>query len=162
VIAARAVAFAVVLMAATGGGPGVALAQGMILNINIRGPNLQPVRPKTPVNTLQDLMGALVGCWSPPQLDPARESVDVTFQISFKRSGELFGTPQAIIFPRPVTTGQRERYSRAVADALELCSQMPFTETMGAAVAGRVFRVNLIDARNRIRADIQWPTPKTR
>ena len=161
-IAARAVAFAAVLMAGMGGGPGAGLAQGMILNINIRGPNSQPVRPKTPVNTLQDLMGALAGCWSPPQLDPARESVDVTFQISFKRSGELFGKPQVIIFPRPVTAEQRERYSRAVAEALDHCSQMPFTETMGAAVAVRVFRVNLIDARNRIRADIQWPTPRTR
>jgi hypothetical protein len=153
VIAARAVAFAVVLMA---------VAQGMIFTITIRGPNLQPVRPQTPVNTLQELMRALAGCWSPPQLDPAGESLDVTFQISFKLSGELFGTPQVIIFPRPVTAEQRERYSRAVAEALELYSQMPFTETMGAAVAGRVFRVNLIDARNRIRADIQWPIPKTR
>jgi hypothetical protein len=149
---ARVVTVAAGLVAATTAAPVASLAQGMILNINIGAPNPSPTRPTSPVNTLQELMQALAGCWSPPQLDPTREAVDVTFQISFKRSGELFGKPQTVIFPKPVTPQQRERYSLAVTDALDLCSPMPFTETMGGAVAGRVFRVNFIDARNRTRA----------
>ena len=138
-----------------------AVAQGTILSIEIRGSNPQPVRPKEPVNNLQELMAAFAGCWSPPALDRERQPVDLTFQVSFKRSGELFGKPRVIDFARAVTPEERQRYYTAVAEAVELCSQMPFTDSMGGAVAGRTFRVNFIDARNRKQAEIPWLTPKT-
>ena len=51
-----------------------------------------------------------------------------------------------IYFAREVTPEERQRYYQAVAEAIDLCSPMPFTETMGRAVAGRpLFQ----DARNR-------------
>ena len=36
------------------------------------------------------VMAAFAACWSPPSPDPARRPVDLTFQVSFKRSGELY------------------------------------------------------------------------
>jgi hypothetical protein len=138
-----------------------ALAQGMILQIEINRTNSQPVRPNGPVNNLQELAAAFVGCWSPPPVDPERQPVDLTFQVSFKRSGELFGKPRTVQFARQVTQEERERYYRAVAEAVERCSQMPFTDSMGGAVAGRTFRVNFIDVRNRKQAEIPWLTTKT-
>jgi hypothetical protein len=141
--------------------PGTAVAQGMILSIEIRGQNNNPVRPTAPVNNLQDLMQAFARCWSPPPVDTARQPVDLTFQVSFKRSGELFGKPRSIQFAHDITPQERERYYQAVAEAVERCSQMPFTDSMGGAVAGRTFRVNFIDARNRKQADVSWLITKT-
>ena len=134
----------------------LAHAQGMILSIEVNQNNSRPARPSVPVNSLKELMAAFAGCWSPPPLDPARQPVDLTFQVSFKRSGELFGRPRAIQFAREVTPNERGRYYTAVAEAIDRCAPMPFTESMGGAVAGRTFRINLIDARNRKRAEVPW------
>jgi hypothetical protein len=152
---------AAVLGAAAIALPGTAVAQGMILSIEIRGQNGNPVRPTAPVNNLQDLMQAFARCWSPPPVDTSRQPVDLTFQVSFKRSGELFGKPRSIQFAHEVTPQERERYYQAVAEAVERCSQMPFTDRMGGAVAGQPFRINFIDARTRKQAEVPWLIMKT-
>jgi hypothetical protein len=140
---------------------GAALAQGTILTIEINRSNARPRGPTGSINTLQDLMAAFAGCWEPPPADASRGSVDLTFQVSFKRSGELFGKPHAISFARAVTDEERQRYYAAVAEAVDRCSKMPFTESMGGAVAGRPFRVNFLDRRNSRKAEKQWPTEKS-
>ena len=138
-----------------------ALAQRTTLQILIRGTNASPARPTSPVNNLQELSAAFAACWSPPPADRERGPVDVIFQVSFKRSGELFGKPRIVEFARAVTPGERGRYYAAVAEAIDRCSPMPFTEAMGGAVAGRVFRVNFIDLRNRRQAEVPWLTEKS-
>jgi hypothetical protein len=140
--------------------PGAALAQGMLLWIDIGRDNPRPARPNAPIDNLQGLTDALRRCWKPPPADPAKGEIDVTFSISFKRSGELFGKPKVVIFAQPVTDEQRGRYYTAVAEALDLCSKLPFTDQMGGAVAGRVFRVNFLDKRNSRKAQV-WLTTKT-
>jgi len=129
-----------------------ARAQFFTLTIHVHRSNPEPVRPIAPVNTIQELMGALRGCWSPPPADEGRQPIDVIFRVSFKRSGELFGKPPFIEFVQKVTAEERTRYYQAVAEALERCAQIPFTESMGGAVAGRVFRVNFVDMRKRKQA----------
>jgi len=141
--------------------PKVAFAQFLTLTMEIRRDNPAPVRPTAPVNDLQDLMRALIGCWNPPPADSNSQPIDVVFRVSFKRSGELLGKPPFIEFVREVTPEQRSRYYTAVAEAIDRCSKMPFTESMGGASAGRVFRVNFIDARNRKQAEVPWLIPKT-
>jgi hypothetical protein len=129
-------------------------AQGMILFIEIGQNNSDPVRPGHAVDNLRDLTDALRRCWSPPPIEAGDGPVDVTFTISFKRSGELFGKPKIVTFVQKITPNLRDRYYQAVAEALDRCRQMPFTEQMGGAVAGRAFRVNFLDRRNSKRADI--------
>ena len=142
---------------------GTAHAQGggTILQIEISGSNPRPVRPSSPVNNLQELMAAFVGCWSPPPLDQGRQPLDLTFQVSFKRSGELFGKPRVIVFARPVTDGERQLYYTAVAETVDRCSAMPFTQSMGGAVAGQPFRVNFLDRRNSRKTEVTWLTEKS-
>lgn len=156
--AARSVVLAAALGVGIVAAPAVAIAQGTVLFIEFGSDNPQPGKPSGPVNTLQDLSRALSECWSPPPLDRTIGPVDVTFQVSFKRSGELFGKPKVVTFVQKVTPELRDRYYQAVAETLDRCSQMPFTEQMGGAVAGRPFRVNFIDKRTEKRAERTWPT----
>ena len=153
----RAALAAVVLLVAAE----AALAQATILTIEITRSNSRPRGPMGSIGNLQELMAAFAGCWEPPPIDASRGPVDLTFQVSFKRSGELFGKPRIVEFARPVTPEERGRYYAAVAEAIDRCSQMPFTEQMGGAVAGRVFRVNFIDMRNRKQAEVPWLTEKS-
>jgi hypothetical protein len=141
--------------------PGRAFTRGTILPIIINDNHPQPIRPTTPVDNLRDLQIAFWRCWNPPPLDSKRQPLDLTFQVSFKRSGELFGKPRTIDFARPVTPEERELYYQAVAEAVERCSPMPFTESMGGASAGRPFRINLQDRRNSRKAEIPWLTTTT-
>jgi hypothetical protein len=154
----RRAALAAILLAATAG---AALAQGMVLTIEINRDNPNPRRPPRAINNLQEMMAALTACWRPPAINERRGPVDLTFQVSFKRNGELFGKPRVVTFTRAVTDEERQRYYTAVAEAIDRCSQMPFTETMGGAIAGRVFRVNFIDMRNRKQAEVPWLTKKS-
>jgi hypothetical protein len=155
-----AAAFALAAVATGLSLPG-AHAQGMILQIEVRDDNRRPVRPRDVVNTLQDLAAALFACWSPPPLEAKRQPLDLTFQVSFKRSGELFGKPRVVNFARPVTDDERQLYYTAVAEAVDRCAPMPFTESMGGAVAGRTFRVNFLDRRNTRKAEVSWLTTTT-
>ena len=139
-------------------GAGDAQAQFHTLGIPIPASHPPPTRPTAPVNTVREMAWALAGCWNPPPLDPGQQPIDVVFKVSFKRSGERFGKPPFIEFVQPVTPEVRGRYYQAVAEALDRCAQLPFTEAMGGAVAGRVFRINFIDMRNRKQT---WLTTKT-
>ena len=159
-MSARGIACVLASLAACGAA-GAQSSIGAILGIEITASNPRPTQPKRPVNNLQDLMMAFGGCWSPPPADRSRQPIDVTFQVSFKRSGELFGKPRTINFSREVTPEERERYYQAVAEAVERCSQMPFTESMGGAVAGRPFRINFQDRRDSRKTESLWPTMTT-
>jgi hypothetical protein len=135
-----------------------AAAQQQPIVISVPGANPNPSQPTQPVNSLQDLAAALAGCWNPPPLD-GRAPVDVIFVVSFKRSGELFGKPRVIQFNGEVTPTQRATYYTAVAEALDRCSKLPFTESMAGSAAGRVFRITFVDMRNR--KQTQWLTTIT-
>lgn len=104
------------------------------------------------LNALADLAPALRGCWWPPRLGDVASPPDVTFQISFRRDGRLFGRPRIIEFSRAVTRIERAIYYQAVARALELCSSLPFNDGLGGAIAGRTIRVVFKDQRNKRQA----------
>src|SRR3954453_9640247 len=105
------------------------------------------MRPPGSIHTQKTLLAPLAACSNPPPVDRERHPLVLTFKVSFKRSGELFGKPRVINFARAVTDDERQGYYLAVAEAIDRCSPMPFTEQMGGAVAGRTFRINFIDAR---------------
>jgi hypothetical protein len=136
-------------------------AQGMLMTIEITNDNPNPSRPAGKVNTLQELLKAIAGCWRFPAVDRDRAPVDPIFQVSFKRSGELFGKPRVVRFSREVSPQERERFYRAVVEAIDRCSPMPFTDSMGGAIAGRTLQIRLIDDRNQRKAETQWLTTKT-
>jgi hypothetical protein len=153
--------FAAALAVSLGLAPHAGFAAGnVILFIEIGRDNLEPRKPVSAVNTLNDLSRALSDCWSPPPFDRDFGPVDVNFTMAFRRSGELFGT-RIVTFVQKVTPEIRERYNTAVAEAVDRCARMPFTAAMGGAVAGTVFRVSFLDKRNSKKADASWPTTTT-
>jgi hypothetical protein len=138
-----------------------ASAQGMLMSIELRSDNPRPRRPVGQVNDLIQIQAALADCWRFPPVDEGRAPVDVIFTVSFKRSGELFGKPRVVKFSRELSDAERGRFYQAVVEAIDRCAPMPFTDSMGGAVAGRTFHIRFIDSRNRKQAEGLWLTGKS-
>jgi len=110
-------------------------------------------KPQTPLNTLADLGAALRACWVPPPLDQSRPGMQITVQMSFWRNGELFGKPRITFESAGATDDERLAYRVAVAQMLERCASLPFTDALGNAVAGRPFTMRFIDDRKLKQAE---------
>ena len=100
------------------------------------------------LHTLDDLYAAIVGCFVLPPLDQARPGMRITVQFAYTRDGEIFGKPRILYETPGATPEQQSAYRLAVAAALSRCSPLPFSKSLGNAVAGRVFSIQFVDERN--------------
>jgi hypothetical protein len=110
-------------------------------------------KPGKALNTIAEVFAAIDACWIPPSLDPARPGMQITVMLSFKRSGELLGKPRITYVTPQATNDQRMSYRAAVAQAVERCMPLHFTDALGNALAGRPMTVRFIDNRNLIRTE---------
>jgi hypothetical protein len=110
-------------------------------------------KPRAPLNTLKDIGAALQACWVPPPLDQSRPGMQITVLMSFRRNGELFGQPRITFESAGASEDERLAYRIAVAQMLQRCAPLPFTEALGNAMAGRPFRMRLIDERKLKQAE---------
>jgi len=109
------------------------------------------IRPRTDeeppklVNTLSDIGKAMQACWQPGGVRYSGQ--EVTIRLSFKRNGEVLGKPMITHYRAGEPDAEnRQAFTQAVREALVRCSPMPFSESLGAAVAGRLFTFRFIDA----------------
>src|ERR1700757_1293348 len=99
-------------------------------------PQPQPHGPGgRPANTIQDVFDKLFGCWKPPSASVATP-MDITVRFSFNRSGDILGKPRITYESATATDNDRLAYRVAVMEALQRCTPMPFTETMGGGGGG--------------------------
>lgn len=99
------------------------------------------------IDTLRDIFRVLGACWQPPS-GSGFTGQEITLRIAFKRNGEVLGQPK-ITYYRPGTgqDDQREAFAKSVRDAFTRCTPLPFTEKLGAAVAGRLLNFRFSDTR---------------
>ena len=105
-------------------------------------------RPGHELNTLKDIFAALRRCYVPPRIEQARPGMRMTVQFAYTRAGEIFGKPRITYETQGATPEQQSAYRMAVAAALARCSPLPFSKSLGSAVAGRVFAIQFVDERN--------------
>jgi hypothetical protein len=105
--------------------------------------------PRAPINTLNELEGALLACWEPPPIEQSRPGMQITVLMSFKRNGELFGQPRITFQSRDASDAERASYRTAVAEMLKRCASLPFTEALGNALAGAPLTMRFVDDRER-------------
>ncbi len=100
------------------------------------------------VDNLKEMFARLQKCWKSPLLPAGNPGMEITVMVSFKRDGAILGHPR-ITFESPNAT-DRERiiYRTAVMETLQRCTPLPFTDSMGAAIAGRPLRLKFDDRRN--------------
>jgi hypothetical protein len=121
-----------------------------------------PQKQQRELNTLEDIYTAIRRCYQPPALHNAVPGMRITVQFSYSRYGEIIGKPRILYETPGVSPEHQSAYRMAVAAALARCSPLPFSKSLGAAVAGRVFSMQFIDDRNMRKAEITpWLNPTT-
>jgi hypothetical protein len=124
---------------------------------------LNAARPGHELNNLKDIFTALRRCYQPPSIDHARPGMRMTVQFAYTRDGDIFGKPRIVYETQGATPEQQSAYRMAVAAALARCSPLPFSKSLGAAVAGRIFAIQFVDERNLRGAQLTpWPIPTIR
>jgi hypothetical protein len=132
---------------------------GQDLRLTIESPAANGVASPTPgqndssdehkLNTLSAMFAALRGCWVPPPAAEAHNGMQMSVRLSFKRTGEIIGTPR-VTYTTPNTPPEvRDLYHNAITAALERCTPMPFTTGLGGAVAGRPIAIRFVDNREQ-------------
>jgi hypothetical protein len=109
------------------------------------------VAPKGPLNTLKDVQQAIFNCWKWPPGAHVRAGFDFTVVLSFRRNGEIFGA-RITYQTQTVSQEERELYYRTLMEAVTLCSPLPLSESLGAAIAGRLFSFRFNDNRKERKA----------
>ncbi|MXQ14676.1 hypothetical protein [Microvirga makkahensis] len=108
-------------------------------------PDANTARPQR-INTIRDVFQALQACWLPPS-GSGYSGQEITLRLSFKRNGEVLGKPRITYYKPGAEGDQRKPFTRSVREAFERCTPFPFTESFGAAIAGRIFAFRFVDAR---------------
>ena len=105
-------------------------------------------KPGHDLDTIGDLFAALRSCWSPPPADSAREGMQMSVRFSFKRSGEIIGTPRLTFATVGAPADTRATYLKAINVSLAACVPLKFTGGLGGAIAGRPIAIRYVDNRD--------------
>lgn len=89
------------------------------------------------VSTINEMFDRIRACW---RASPGNADIEITVVFSFRRDGELIGTPRIAYESNFATDEQKVAARNAVLAALQRCTPMPFTEGMANAIAGRQIR----------------------
>jgi hypothetical protein len=104
-------------------------------------------KPDHDLDTIGDLFAELRSCWTPPQAESAREGMQMTVRFSFKRSGDMIGSPRVTFATVGAATDVRDTYLKAINSSLDACMPLKFTGGLGGAIAGRPIAIRYVDNR---------------
>jgi hypothetical protein len=99
------------------------------------------------VDNIKQAGARLLACWKPPPASRANPEVEITVVVSFTRDGNILGRPKITYESENANDNDRLMYRIAVMETLQRCTPMPFTESMGGAIAGRPFAVRFVPRR---------------
>jgi hypothetical protein len=98
------------------------------------------------IGRIGEVFPALQACWRPPA-GSGFSGQEITVRLAFKRNGEVLGQPRITYYKAGGDRDQRDAFTRSVREAFERCTPLPFSDSFGAAVAGRLFTFRFVDAR---------------
>jgi hypothetical protein len=101
------------------------------------------------LDSIKSLFAALRGCWVPPDENELRPGMQMAVRFSFKRTGEIIGTPRVTYTSPDAPQETRDTYHNAVTASLERCTPMQFSRGLGGAIAGRPIAIRFVDNRTR-------------
>jgi hypothetical protein len=105
-------------------------------------------KPDHDLDNIGDLFAALRSCWTPPPADTAHAGMQMSVRFSFKRSGEMIGSPRMTYFSEGASADTRAAYLKAINASLDSCLPLKFSGGLGGAIAGRPIAIRYVDNRD--------------
>ena len=115
------------------------LPHGFALTVPMRSGDV-PHRPAT-LGRFVEVGRALAGCWHPP-VGVAWSAV--TVRVAFRRDGTIYGLPR-IPFVDAAGVEAKASVTQSLGAALKSCVPLPFSPSLGAAVAGEIFAIRFVN-----------------
>lgn len=102
---------------------------------------------RQPLDTVGAVFAALRSCWVPPAAGQARPGMEMTVRFAVKRNGEMIAPQRVTYATRGASSETRDIYFKAIMDALQRCTPLPFTQGLASEVAGVPIAVRFVDDR---------------
>ena len=75
--------------------------------------------------------------------EKADDDREITLRIAFQRDGNVLGAPR-VTYVKAAGAGGPAALRAAMARGLRACTPLPFTPSLGSAIAGRIFNIRFI------------------
>jgi hypothetical protein len=92
-------------------------------------------RSPDPVDTIKEMSDAIYACWKPP---PGTAGMSLTLRFSLRRNGTLIGKPRATYSDLRSDAQLSRAFVASILRALDEALPLPFSDSMGEAIAGRM------------------------
>ncbi len=112
-----------------------ALAAILFANANAAIAQERGCRSPDPIDTLKEMSDAIYACWKPP---PGTAGMSLTLQFSLRRNGTLIGKPRATYSDLGTDAQLSRAFVASILKALDEALPLPFSDSMGGAIAGRM------------------------
>jgi hypothetical protein len=112
-----------------------ALAIAVFAGSNEAGAQERTCRSPDPVDTIKDMSAAIYACWKPP---PGTAGMSLTLRFSLRRNGTLIGKPRATYSDLGADDTLNRAFVASILRALDDALPLPFSDSMGGAIAGRM------------------------
>ena len=112
-----------------------ALAAILFANADAAIAQERPCRSPDPVDTIEEMSEAIYACWKPP---PGTAGMSLTLRFSLRRNGTLIGKPRATYSDLGADPQLSRAFVASILKALDDALPLPFSDSMGGAIAGRM------------------------
>lgn len=112
-----------------------ALAAILFASANAAIAQERPCHSTDPVNTIKEMSDAIYACWKPP---PGTAGMSLTLRFSLRRNGTLIGQPRATYSDLGTDPLLSRAFVASILKALDEALPLPFSDSMGGAIAGRM------------------------
>ncbi|WP_062227089.1 energy transducer TonB [Aureimonas frigidaquae] len=99
-------------------------------------------RSPQPVETIAAVFDAIRACWQPPAGD---RDHDATVNFSLRLNGTIIGTPRLVHRDPTDRSPEALAFDRSILEAMERAAPLPLSDSLGGAIAGRLFAYRLTD-----------------
>jgi hypothetical protein len=112
-----------------------AVAIALVAGSNEAGAQERSCRSPDPVDSIKEMSAAIYACWKPP---PGTAGMSLTLRFSLRRNGTLIGKPRATFSDLRANDTLSRAFVASVLKALDEALPLPFSDSMGGAIAGRM------------------------
>jgi hypothetical protein len=114
------------------------LPHSFVLTVPVGGPGERSAPSR--LDRYADVGSALGACWKPAADVDGKPWRAVTIRVAFKRDGTIFGLPR-IPFADAGSAQAKADLAQSLLGALQHCTPLPFSPSLGAAIAGEIFAI---------------------
>ena len=123
--------------------------QGFVLTVQVPPDGRATGNGERPLSRYPQIAEALGRCWDPSAVVGDRHWGAITVRVSFKRNGSVNGVPRITYVDRLADKSVDADLRRSLLAALARCAPLPFSGSLGGAVAGQIFTIRFVQKGNQ-------------